>query len=160
MDRRIGVFDATPDLVWIRPDSYGLISVLYAVIAHCCSNCRDNCIFTCLLCFCICQVSTINKKDWFICVFHLFIDVMSLNGNWISYPVFFGWPPGCCLSCRACRVLSYRFEWSIFPRADAGTSYRMSLLHTLSWERFPAPQRPRWKQLQTFMKFPYMTRET
>lgn len=74
--------------------------------------------------------------------------------KWFSYPVCFGWLPGCCLSCTACRVLLCRSEWSIFPRADAGTSYKMSLLHTLSLEGFPAPRRPKWKQLQTFSEVP------
>lgn len=140
---------------------WGLISVLYvffflfAAAPRCCLNNTDNCIFTCLLIFLydfpnLFDRNIHNKKSLvFNLCFHFFISVLPYYGKWLSYPVCFGWPPEYCLSCRACMVLLCRPEWSIFPRVDAGTSYKMSLLHTLSLERFPAPPQPEWKQFQT-----------
>lgn len=89
-------------------------------------------------------LSNIHNKKVLICTLSCnWLPVV----KWFTYPVCFGWLPVCCLSYTACRGWWCKSEWSIFPQADAGTSYRMSLPRTLSWEGSRAPQRPKWKGL-------------
>lgn len=102
-------------------------------------------IYTFVLSLCLSQTYTI-KKSLFSSVFiSSLVSQHKMEKH--SYQVYFGWPPRCCLSYRACRVLSCRFEWSISPQAYVGTSYRTLLLHILSLEGFPALLQPEIQNL-------------